>query len=196
MAPGYAEVIYNPTAIYVASLTDAVAGTYGTPQLIEYGQKFEFDIESDNDEIMAYGLTVEALAVPKKATGTLTQAAMNFAAIAILCGFTNNSYLTTPNRYNIMDINVGGSGLPYFGVIVSYAATNGANMLAGFAKAQLDTVPGFKVDQNKFRIGEAKINGYAPNTQIRKVVRLKGNETAATVPTTGVTFGAFFSGMF
>lgn len=192
--PAYSEVIFNPTAAYVAALNND--NTYGTPQLVEYLQKFAFEFESDSDEIMSGGMIVETLAIPKKGTGTLSMAAMNYSALSILAGYAEAPLGTTPNRYNTLDVEVGGDGLPYFGIIVAYASTFNGNMLAGFPKAKLSTMPGFDVDQNKFRIGEAEIIAVSPSLLIRKVSRLRKYETAAAIPTTAEGFETFFAGMF
>lgn len=189
--PQFAEVIYNPYAAYVAALN--LDNTYGTPVQIDYLGKLSFQFEHDQDELMSGGQIVEKMSIAKKATGELTQGAMNFAALAIMIGETAADYGVTPSQYSILDARTGGSGMPYFGLIVAYAATNGANMLAGFPKAMLQTVPGFDVDQNKFRIGSANFDAVPPSQNVRKVVRMRRYETAASIPTTANAFLDFFS---
>lgn len=192
--PEYSDVIYTPKIAYVASLN--VDNSYGTPQLVEYLQKFDFEFESDTDEIMSGGQIVETLSIPKKGTGTISMAALNFSTLAILAGLSETPLGTTPNRYNTIDVLTGGEGMPYFGIIAEFASTLGGNLLAGFPKAQLSTVPGFTVDQNKFRIGEAEIYMVSPSQTIRKNGRLRKFETASAIPTTAEAFEAFFDGLF
>lgn len=192
--PQYSEVYFTPKIAYVAALQ--VDNTYGTPQLVEYLQKFEFEFESDTDEIMSGGQIVETLSIPKRATGTISMAAMNYSALSILSGYAEDPQGTTPNRYNTIDVVTGGEGMPYFGIIAEYASTLGGNLLAGFPKAQLSTVPGFTVDQNKFRIGETEIYMVSPSQIIRKCARLRKFETASPIPTTAEGFEAFFASLF
>lgn len=193
--PQFAEVIFNITEAWVAALS--VTNTYSTPVAIDLIGKVSFTYETDTDEIMSAGLVVDSLAIPKKAKGEMTQSSLDFAAMATMCGFLAGNYGTTPNQYGIMDVAVGGDGMPYFGLLVAYAATLGGNMYAGFPKAKLETVPGFDVDQNKFRIGKAGFSAFAPSTTTRKVVRYKRNETKATLTAAGYTAsGAAFLGYF
>lgn len=189
--PAYAEVIYNPTAAYIASLNND--DTYDAPVQIDYLGKLSFEFEADQDELMSGGMIVEMLAIPKKVTGEITQGALNMAAMSTMCGYTFTEYSTTPNRYGILQVKTGGAGMPYFGLIVSYASTLGGNLLAGFPKAMLDTMPGFDVDQNKFRIGNANFSGVAPSQNIRIAALIKKNETAASIPTTAQGFLDFFT---
>ena len=189
--PQFAEVVYNITDAWVARLN--LDNTYGTPVRVDYIGKVSFEYESDTDEIKSGGQIVETLTVPTKATGEITQASLDFAGMAVLLGTVNGSYSTTPNQYGVQDIPVGGEGLPYCGLIVAYASVYGGNMLAGFPKFRLDTVPGFDADQNKFRIGSANFTAIAPSVNARKVVRYKKYETAAAVPQSAANFLAFFT---
>jgi len=196
--PAFAEVLYNPTRAIVAKLNSD--NTFGTPQEIDYIQKLDFDFGADTDTIKSAGLIVEKLSIATEVTGNIGMAAMNFAAMSILMGDTPPSvYGTTPNQYQYLDITLGGSGNPYFGLVVVYAATLGGNVIVGFPKAMLDKKAGFTMDQNKFRLGEAAWGAVAPSTTLRRCARVMKNETATS--TGGVTlssawFASFFSGYF
>lgn len=192
--PEYGDVIYNITDMYVAQLQSD--NSYGTPSQIVYGQQLSWEYESDNDEIKSYGLIVESLSIPIKATGTFMQAAMDFASFAILTSFSGSESGTTPNQVNTLDIQVGGSGLPYFGICAAFAAPSGANMIAGFPKCKLSTVPGFTIEQNTFRTSEVGIEMFAPSTSVRKVSRYKRYETAGSIPSDASAFDTYFNGMF
>lgn len=187
----YSEVIFNPTAAYIASLNND--DTYDAPVQIDYLGKLSFEYEADNDTLMSGGMIVEMLAILKRVTGEITQGALNMAAMSTMCGYTVTEYSTTPNRYSQLPILTGGAGMPYFGLIVAYASTLGGNLLAGFPKAMLDTVPGFDVDQNKFRIGSANFSAVAPSQNIRIAALIRKYETAASIPTTAEDFLAFFT---
>ena len=188
--PSYGDIIYNITAMYVAAL--GADNSYGTPALVEYGQDFTYEYTADQDEIKSYGLIVEALAIIIKATGTLKEASLNIASKEIMTGSSESESGSTPNRVSILDIQVGGAGLPYFGLIVAGASVVG-NVLVGFPKAKLETWPSFTIEQNKFRMGEAKVNMFAPSTVIRKLVRTKKYETVTNPPTDAEGFDTFFS---
>jgi hypothetical protein len=188
--PQYSEVTYNVTEAYVAALT--VTNTYGTPVPIDYIGKFSFTVESDTDELMSAGQIVETLAIPKKNTGELSQGSLDFNAMAVLCGYTQGNYSTTPNQYAVLDMLMGGSGLPFFGLLVAYASTLGGNVLVGFPKAKLQTVPGFEADQNKFTVRTAGFDAIAPTTTRRASARIRRQETAATLAAGyGASAGAF-----
>lgn len=190
--PSFGDIIYNITDMYVAALTGS---TYGTPARVEYVQSFSFEFESDEDTIKAYGLNVETLSIPIGGTGTIAEASLSWGAMAVMTGNSESSSGSTPNGVKQIDMLAGGAGLPYFGVIASYAAVEG-NALIGFPKCKLVSLPAFTVEQNQFRASDMGIKMVAPSAVIRKLMRLKKNETAATVPTSSGDFGTFFTGMF
>ena len=190
--PVYGEVIYNPTEVMIAKLKND--NTYEAPVAVEYLGKLSFEVEADTDELMSGGMIVETLAIPKKNTGEMTMGKLNMAAMAAMCNYPTGEYYSTPNRVSVLDMLMGGEGLPFFGMIVAYASTLGANLMVGFPKAKLQTVPGFDVDQNKFRIGSANFDAIAPSTTVRKAARFKLNETAATIASFyGASAGNFLS---
>lgn len=191
--PDYGDIIYNVTDAWVARLN--ADGTYGTPQKIEYLQTFSFEFETDEDTLKAYGLNVELLSVPIGATGTLGEASLQWGAVGIMTGNAESSSGSTPNEVKTVDMLVGGAGLPYFGLIVSYAATEG-NAHIGFAKCKLASLPSFNAEQNTFRTSEIGFNAVAPSTTIRRVARIVKNETAAVVPSTAGGFDTFFDPLF
>lgn len=193
--PQFSEVIYNPTRVIVATLNND--NSYGTPVDVDYFEKVSFDFEADEDEIKSGGLIVESLSVATKVTGTMDNGALNFAAMGIIQGDSPiATYGVTPNRYQYMDVTVGGSGNPYFGMIVTYASTLGGNLLVGFPKAMLTKKPGFDVDQNKFRVGSADFKAVAPSTLSRRVARLIKYETATSLTLTSGYMAGVFNGMF
>ena len=191
--PEFGDVIYNISGMYVAALQSD--NTFGEPAFVEYGQDYSWDYEADTDEIMSYGQIVETLAIIKKATGTMKEASLNMASKSIMTGTSESESGTSPNKIATIDFQTGGAGLPYFGIIVAGSSVAG-NVLAGFPKCKLQTIPSFKIEQNKFRLGEAKVDMLPPSSLIRKVSRIRRNETAASIPTTGAGFDAFFAGMF
>ena len=129
--PGYAEILFNPTAAWVAPLNSD--NSYGTPVQVDYLSTFNFSWESANDEIMSGGMIVEAMSIPNKATGTLGNASLNFAALSVLIGQTASDDGTTPNQTSTLYFKTG-KRLPYFGFIASYEATYGNAFRKGFCK--------------------------------------------------------------
>lgn len=190
----WADVIYNITAIYVASF-NVVTNTYGTPALVKYGQQLNYEWESDTDEIKAYGQFVAALGIPTKATGTLMMASLNFDAMAIMTGLTPADSGSTPNRQKKVLWLTGGSGTPYFGCIAAYVADDGGNEVIGFPKSKLETYPGFTQEQNQFNVPELTFNAYAPSTTKRMAMKSIAYETLTAPPTDQSGFQAFFAEM-
>lgn len=191
--PEYGEVIYNISAMYVAALQ--ADDTFGTPAHIDYGQELVWEFEADTDELSGYGLTVELLAVIRKAMTTLKQGSFSSDARTILTGISQNTSGSTPNQVTTMDVTAGGRGLPYFGIVFQGESVLG-NVIGGAPKCMLETFPKLGVSENKFTIHEAKLNAIAPSTTIRKPFRLKRYETAGTIPSDASGFDTFFSGMF
>lgn len=184
----FGDVVYNVTGAVVA--TFSTTPSYGTPVAIDNIGDFSFDYESDTDELMSKGRIVETLAIPKKATGEIKNGSLDFASMAIILGWVQGDYTT----YQVMDARTGAEGLPYFGLIVSLASINGANVHVGFPKVKLQSPPGWDVAQNKFRIGSAKFDAVPPGTTDPvRAVRIKTNQTAAALPTSSANFLAFFT---
>lgn len=189
--PNYGDVIYNPYQAYAAPLL--AGNVYGLPSLVDYLGTITYEYESDNDELMSAGMVVETLSIPKKITGEIDQGSLDYITWAIMTGFGASEYSTTPNRYYRTTVKLGGEGLPYFGLIVAYAAIGGANLLCGFPKVKLDTVPGFDAEQNKFRLGKANFSGMAISQVNRGAAIYQKNETAKNVPSTAALFLDYFT---
>lgn len=192
--PEFGSVIYNPYEAWVARLNND--NTFGTPVKVEYLDRVSYEYESDTDEIMSGGTVVEAISIPTKVAGNLNNASLDTPVLEILTGTTSTSSGSAPNRIATLDFVFGGSGLPYFGLIVAYAATYDANVLIGFPKCKLDTIPSFDMEQNQFRRGEAEFSGFPASTVTRKGIRMRKYETPSQIPTTATAWNTWFSGMF
>lgn len=176
----FGDVLFNVRNMKVAPLL--ASGAYGGAVVLDYGNTMSFAVESDTDELMSYGMAVERLSIPVRVTGTFQQGAYNAIALWILTGMVTTSSGTTPNQIADTEILGGGSGLPYFGLIGDFAATNGASGLVLLRKVQLDAIPEWKVEQNKFRLSEVSFTGMAIDTTGRKMIKIRRNETAAAIP--------------
>lgn len=188
--PNYGDVIYNPTAVYVAPLLSN--NTFGTPARMTYQGKLSYTYESDHDELKSGGAIREVITIPTKIKGTIEEMALDYVSWGIITGFAAAEYSTTPNRYYRAMPRLGGEGVPYVGLIVAYAALNGANLLAGFPKFKVDTPPGFDVDQNKFRKGSSDFSAVGAGDAGYAAV-LQKYETAAQIPTSAAAFLQFFT---
>jgi hypothetical protein len=196
--PKYGDVIYNPKAAVVAAITATDPDiVYGTPVFVDYIDRVSFEFEADNDELNSGGQTVEAISIIKKGTGTLMLGSLDLTGSSVpMLGITAQTYGTTPNRYTIAKPKTGGQGLPYFGMIVEYAALNGANCVVAFPKCLLETYPAFDVEQNRFRRGEAAFSFFSPSVIKRELYLLRTNETAAALPATQLAFQSYLEDLW
>lgn len=190
----YGDIIYNITDIKVSAL--ASDNSYGTPVSLIEGQKLTWEFVMDEDSIKSYGLVTNSLSIATHAEGSLEQAALDFGAYAIMLGTSATTAGVSPNETATMDFEVGGAGLPYFGIMATYVAPSGANLIVGFPKCQLKAIPPFSAEQNQFRTGEVSIKMFAPSTTVRKLVRYIKNETAATLPTLSADWDTWFTDLF
>jgi hypothetical protein len=178
--PEYGDIVYSPKEIWVAALQDNLGG-YGTPAYIEYPQDGGYEPEMDTDKIKAGGANVESLAIQIGSVITLKEASMRDDAISIIEGETATVSGTSGNRVKTRVHGGGGEGLSYFGIVQLFNATNGAVYVYGAAKCKAQTKQKFMAEQNKFRVGEMKIDALAtaPAYKIEKTVKY---ENVADVP--------------
>lgn len=187
--PLYGEVGYTIVDLRIAALLST--GLYGTSVQLDYLQELEFTTQADTDMIKAFGYQVESLSVPTHATGTMQLGSIDFSAYVILAGLTEVISGTAPTEQSILDILAGGeSGLPYFGVVGKLQSVLGADLHVGFFKAKLDTVPGFRMEQNRFILPQSAMTMIVNNQTDRKLVRLERHETAIVIES---DFDVFFA---
>lgn len=184
MARTFGEIPFTLLQVYVAAY-DIVDDTYGTAQALPEPMMVEISPEADTDEIKAQGYVQHLLTVTTKCGFKFGHAGFPFDAWAVIVGTSNASSGTPPNATRRSNVDAGGAGLPYFGVVGRAAAEDGADVWVGLAVCKLNSVPSWKVEQNKFVIGEAE--GVAIKRQdYGKVVYLVGHQTA-----TAITAGNF-----
>lgn len=178
--PRYGDIVFSVQEMWVASLLDE-EGSYGTPAYIEYPQDGGYEPEMDTDKIKAGGANREALAVQIGSVITLKEASMRDDAVNIIEGETASESGDSGNRVKTRHHGGGGEGLPYFGLVQVFAATNGAVYVYGAAKCKAQSKQKFMAEQNKFRIGELKIDALATpvSDTIEKTVKY---EDIADVP--------------
>jgi hypothetical protein len=178
--PDYADIVFSVKDIWVAPLNDN-EGDYGTPAYIEYPQDGGYEPEMDTDKIKAGGANREALAVQIGSVITLKEASMRDDAINVIEGETATESGTSGNRVKTRHHGGGGEGLPYFGIVQVFNCTDGAIYVYGGAKCKAQSKQKFMAEQNKFRVGEMKIDVLATPSgdRIEKTVKY---ENAADVP--------------
>ena len=170
--PDNGDIVYSVKEIWVAALEDN-AGAYGTPAYIEYPQDGGYSPEMDTDKIKAGGANVESLAIQIGSTITLKEASMRDDAINIIEGETATTSGSGDAEVKTREHGGGGEGLPYFGIIQVFNATNGAAYVYAAAKCKAQTKQEFKAEQNKFRVGEMKIDALAtaPAYKVEKTMK-------------------------
>src|SRR5689334_1356320 len=122
--PDFTDIVFSVREMWVAALQDN-EGAYGTPAYIEYPQDGGYEPEMDTDKIKAGGANVEALAIQIGSVITLKEASMRDDAINVIEGETASTSGSSGNRVKSRIHGGGGEGLPYFGLVQLFNATNG-----------------------------------------------------------------------
>lgn len=185
MAIQFGEVNYALRDLRVSRYLSATA-TYDTASTtLDYAAECSFDYMVDNDVLPAFGMNVEALSVITHIEGVIRNGSASRDALFIVAGGVSVSSGTTPTRTATYELQSGGSGLPYFGMVARYAALDGSSVTVGFRKCKLDAPPGWKVEQNKFRIAEMKFKALPidPTATVIRLGRARFNETDTAIPT-------------
>lgn len=173
--PLYADIAYSVRDAIVASLSGA--GSYGTPAAFAYLQDASYEPEHDTDKIKAGGAYREGLSVQIGTKISLKEAAMFDDVLNIIEGETATQSGSSGNRQRKRIHSGGGSGLPYFGIILVFEATDGAIFVYGAAKAQAESKQKFSAEQNKFRTGEIPIYAFATTTkEIEKTIKYESED--------------------
>lgn len=177
----FGDIAFNVTSIRVARML--ANGTYLTTSYeIQLGQEMSFKAAHDTDQIKAYGMITNRLSILTSLEGMMRQASMDDNALFVMTGTGTSTSGVTPAQVATATFLGGGSGMPYFGLVAAVAAEDGANALVGVYKCQLNEVPAWKVEQNKFMIAELPFFAMALNTSGRKMFTRKKYETAVSVP--------------
>ena len=193
--PGYGDIVFTLQQLWVATL--AANNSYGIPAQIGYAQDFDFSPEHDEDMIKAGGANVEALKVLIGGSIKISEAAMAYAAYAIITGDSASTSGTSGNLITTMDNEAGGDGTPYVGVAAVFAATHGARFVFGAPKC-MATKPSFKAAQNTFRTGELNLSVLTPKAPPAALYRPRKYENVADVPdfSLAADWDSYFAGMF
>ncbi len=183
MAVTFGEVAFTLVDLQVAPVTSS---GYGTAVDLDYQQVMEIEPQHDTHEIKAGGKLVELLSVVTHANFKISQGLVDQEALAVIAGTTATTSGTTPNQTKTTDLEGGGAGLPYFGVIGKLVSNDGAALMIGLPKCKLDAAPATKSEQNQFVMAEASGRAIADSNGI--IVRYQAQETAGNID-----FSTFFS---
>lgn len=183
-APQQGEVLVTLVDLIVAPWNSD--GTYGDPVRLQYGQSLGFTVNTTTAQLMAYGMEVEALAVPTSISGSLSQGNIDIAAYAVLL----NRNASSSGAEVTLSYDAG-YNLPYFGVIGAVEGVDGGAWL-GLYKAKLESVPSFTVNQNEFVIPETTVRAIANNTVDRRLAKLVTKADLGTLPDAAAAVDTFF----
>lgn len=193
MSRPFGEVSYTLKGLYIAAF-NIIAGTFGTPELIDDGQMVVYEPEADTDKMRGYGVYTRGLAVSIGTKIKLKAGGLDTSALVIIAGATVTVSGVTPNQIRKVTFPAGGSGLPYFGVIGLAATDDGGVAVVGHKAVKLDKVPQVTQDgeANKFSLWET--DGYSfPQGNILETLKQYETEADFDAPTTGAEFLTWFT---
>lgn len=192
--PDYGDIVFTATKAYVAPY-NPVTKVFGTPALVEYIQDASEEAQHDTNEIKAQGANREGLTVHIGTDIKVSEASLRDDAINIITGETATQSGESGNRVKTRIRKGGGAGLPYLGIILLFAATNGARYVYGAAKCLSGNKPQFSVSQNEFRKGEFSMKAFAIDGEVDNIDKSQKYEDASDVPdfSQQAAFQAYFT---
>jgi len=179
MPRSFGEVPFTLVDLQIASY-NILTGVYGTSRSLDEIQTLEFTPVADTDSIKAYGRLKHLLSVQTHVEFKLSQAGIDFEALAIVGGMTNLSSGATPNQKGELTASFDGSSLPYFGLVGKVQAEGVSDLHIGMPVCMLDVLPGLKFEQNKFVMAEVAGKCIARESD-NKAIFLFRHETPASI---------------
>lgn len=193
MAHEFAEVSFSLKEILLMRY-NINAGTYsGTVVSMDSDQMLSIETEADTDDLYDSGVATRGLTVVKRATFTLGAGGYDVGALSIVTGSASSTSGTTPAQIATMAHTLGGSGLPYFGMIGAAPTDDGGILTVGLKICKLNAVPGVEWDgkESKFSTSEIEGRAFGDSTSL-KYFWIRRFETASDWnllrPTTAATF--------
>jgi len=144
---------YSVRAASVAAF-NRTTESYGTPVATTNIQSASFDPEHDTDSIRELGRRTRMLSVPMGATMTLTFAGFDWDSLAIMTGISSTDSGSGASAERDNKLVGGGSGLPYFGLILAMPADEGQEVHLHLPWVKLEKAPPLDPEQNQFAIPE------------------------------------------
>ncbi len=175
MAFAFGETPFNVTDMVAASFTSP--GSYGSDVRFEAGTEMSADPQSDAIELEGYGKFIEIATILTHINLSVAFGGADVAIMDLLNGVTEATTGTTPTSIGKTDIDTGGSGLPYIGIIGDLAATGIANYSVGVPKLKMDTVTALTLMQRAFLVQSGSARGISDGT---RAIRFTRRETSAT----------------
>ena len=195
--PGYGELTYTIQEIWTAQL-NTITEVYGTPAEIGYVQDGDLSPEHDNDSIKAKGMIRELLAIQTSLKIKFGEAWLNQAAVTAITNESETESGDSGERVSTRIRSGAGGGLPYVGLVLVFAASNGSFYVHGAPKCMAMKKPQFKAEQNKFRTGEMEFDVASANASVNKIDKQVRFERIDELPdfSDQAEFQAFFAEMF
>lgn len=187
---GVPQSIYTITNIKVAQWTGAA---YEAPISLTEGQNLQFEPQADTDQKKSYGGIKRLLTVFTHVNFTIGVGLIQPDAFWHMTGVSISLQGTTGEATAVqrLGFQTGGAGLPYFGVVGTFASDDGGDVVIGIPLCKLDSLPSLSSDQNKFILpdssgsGIANIKSSTPNQGLFIDLR----KTAADITDFGTFFG-------
>lgn len=173
MAFDFGETPFNVTAMEAASFTSP--GTYGTGVPFEAGTEMSADPQSEELELEGYGKFIEIATILTHINLTVNFGGADQAIMDLLNGVVEVISGVTPNQVGKTDVDTGGSGLPYVGILGDLAAVGIANYSVGVPKLKMSSVSSLTLAQRAFLTQSGSARGISDGTRAIRFVR---NETA------------------
>lgn len=174
---GYAE--YTGTAVAVQILK----GTSVEPETNA------LDVLTDR------GSAIALASILSHANFTINMAGFDLTALQLVGGYSISSYGTTPDEYEVLGPDAGGSGLPYFGLILAGAVADGSgNVMIGMPLCKLDNLPNVSLNENEWTMSEVAGKSIANKKSVwsKKPYVIRSNESHTTITQTADWFNDFF----
>lgn len=144
---------YSIRAASVASF-NRTTESYGTPVSAQNLQSAAFESENDTDSVKELGRTTRMLSIPIGGSIALTTAGFDWSSLAVMTGMSNTSSGSGTGEERTNEVDGGGSGLPYFGMILAMPADEGQEMHLYLPWCKLEQVPPVDPQQNQFAVPE------------------------------------------
>lgn len=194
----FGEKIISLTDIFVSKY-NITANTYNVVATCAAAQTIKVEPQADNDTLKGSGASIARLAIVTDAKVTFGIGAMDRSVFTEICGSTNTTSNSTPNRRVRVRFQAGGAGLPYFGIIGTGPTDDGGLVAIGLQCVKLDRFPDATFDgkANKFNMSET--GGMALPVLVSSsndLIHVKTYETSTdfTAPADATAFLAFFTG--
>jgi hypothetical protein len=159
MAHEFAEVSFSLKEILLMRYNINTGAYTGTVISMDSDQMLSIETEADTDDLYDSGVATRGLTVVKRATFTLGAGGYDVGALSVLTGASSSTSGTTPAQIATMTHTLGGSGLPYFGLIGAAPTDDGGIFTVGLKICKLNAVPGVEWDGKESKFSTSEVEG-------------------------------------